>query len=310
MSKPNIRSLCDELQKVAKEELNEIEDCIGDNIEALRDWIHKQRHLRARTDDQFLVAFLRGSKYSLEKAKSKIDYFYTFKTLMPEYCCNKVIDEKWLNILRTGFYIRFPVFSNTAAPTICLSRYAKFDFKRYTITDLVKYQFIIMDWLVNNDDNVIISGYVGIIDLSDVGLSHIAHFDLNVLKKGRMFLEKGAPGRLKELHLINCPKEALTLISLTISCLNEKLPMKIHVHKTFDDLSKHIGKEHLPVEYGGTNSSIEEIIAQTEKDLLAFNDYFKEDDQYGVTEHLRLEKRISTETLLGIEGSFRKLSID
>lgn len=102
MSKPNIRSLCDELKKVAKEELNEVEDCIGDNIEALRDWIHKQRHLKARTDDQFLVAFLRGSKYSLEKAKAKIDYFYTFKTLMPEYCCNKVIDEKWLNILRTG----------------------------------------------------------------------------------------------------------------------------------------------------------------------------------------------------------------
>lgn len=82
------------------------------------------------------------------------------------------------------------------------------------------------------------------------------------------------------------------------------------MHKTFDDLGKYIGKEHLPVEYGGTNSSIEEIIAQTEKDLLAFNDYFMEDDQYGVTEHLRLEKRISTESLLGMEGSFRKLSID
>lgn len=80
----NIRELSPELQKKAQDELNEVPSRIEEDIEALRTWISKQPHLRTRTDDQYLVTFLRGSKYSLERAKEKIDLLRTVKTLMPE----------------------------------------------------------------------------------------------------------------------------------------------------------------------------------------------------------------------------------
>mgnify|MGYP004600338673 CR=1 FL=1 len=97
-----IRALNAELQKVATEELNEVEARIPEDIEALRTWIQKQPHLKSRMDDQFLIAFLRGCKYSLEKAKSKLDHFYTIKTMMPELFANKKMDEKNLELCRLG----------------------------------------------------------------------------------------------------------------------------------------------------------------------------------------------------------------
>lgn len=39
--------------------------------------------------DQWLIAFLRGSKYSLEKCKEKIEMYYTCKTVVPEFFENR-----------------------------------------------------------------------------------------------------------------------------------------------------------------------------------------------------------------------------
>lgn len=102
MTSANIRPLNEELKKITENDLNEMENRISDDIADLRTWIEKQPHLKARTDDQFLVAFLRGCKYSLEKAKSKMDYFYTMRTMMPELFAHNEMNEKMLNLCRTG----------------------------------------------------------------------------------------------------------------------------------------------------------------------------------------------------------------
>jgi len=98
-----IRPISAELQKVAIEELNEDPARIPDDIEALKTWIKQQPYLKARTDDQFLLAFLRGCKYSLEKAKSKIDKYYTLRTRYPEmFTINDVKDPRIREILNLG----------------------------------------------------------------------------------------------------------------------------------------------------------------------------------------------------------------
>lgn len=97
-----IRPLSAELRHIAETELNEVTERLPEDLQALRDWLAKQPHLRARQDDQFLVAFLRGCKYSLEKAKSKLDHFYTIKSMMPELFANRQMDERNIALCRTG----------------------------------------------------------------------------------------------------------------------------------------------------------------------------------------------------------------
>lgn len=98
-----LRPLSEHLQRVAIEELNEDPKRIESDIEALKTWIEQQPHLRARTDEQFLLAFLRGCKFSLEKAKSKIDKFYMFKSKYPElFTLSDFDDPKIGEIIKLG----------------------------------------------------------------------------------------------------------------------------------------------------------------------------------------------------------------
>jgi hypothetical protein len=100
---PNIRQLSPELQQKAIDELAEVPNRVDADFEAFRDWLKKNPHLNAPTDDQILVNYLRGCKYSLEKAKQKFDLYYTLRTLLPDLIGEiDTADEKFLEFFRLG----------------------------------------------------------------------------------------------------------------------------------------------------------------------------------------------------------------
>lgn len=101
---PILRPLTPALQEVAIRELNENPKQCHEDVMRLRQWVLSQPHLKARINDQFLVAFLRGSKFSLERAKQKIDRFYTLKAAIPEvFNERRIVDHhQVLEILRMG----------------------------------------------------------------------------------------------------------------------------------------------------------------------------------------------------------------
>lgn len=86
--------LTSDLQQLAIDELGEVPSRIADDLEALKLWIQAEPHIRARTDDQFLIQFLRGCKYSLERAKEKIDLFYSLKSKYPSMFGPTDVDDK------------------------------------------------------------------------------------------------------------------------------------------------------------------------------------------------------------------------
>lgn len=99
----NIRPISKELALKAEKELFEKPERIQEDVDALRTWIAKTPHLKARTDDQTLVNILRGCKYSLEKAKVKIDTFYTVRSAFTEAFSDRYpITERMLEIMRLG----------------------------------------------------------------------------------------------------------------------------------------------------------------------------------------------------------------
>jgi hypothetical protein len=99
----NIRPLTPALQALAAEELNETPERLVSDLELLKEWIRQSPHLTVRMDDQFLVTFLRGCKFSLEKAKQKFDLYYTVRSHLPEVMLNRdPLEERLRAIIRLG----------------------------------------------------------------------------------------------------------------------------------------------------------------------------------------------------------------
>ncbi|XP_068087032.1 retinol-binding protein pinta [Anabrus simplex] len=114
---PGIRPLSPKLEAAARNNVNEVPERRQEDLAHIREWILTQPHLRARTDDAFLLIFLRGCKFNLEKTKEKIDDYYTYRTALPEFFSNR---DPLLPELQTLLNTAYVYQSGARTVTTCL----------------------------------------------------------------------------------------------------------------------------------------------------------------------------------------------
>jgi hypothetical protein len=99
----NIRQLSQSLQQRAIEDLNEVPDSIPDELRELKSLIQQTPYLRARTDNQFLLTFLRGSKHDVQIALRKIEMFYECRAALPQIMTDRdPLNPKIREIIKLG----------------------------------------------------------------------------------------------------------------------------------------------------------------------------------------------------------------
>lgn len=224
----NIRPLDPALQKKAIDELNEDPERIQKDLDTLREWIKKSPHIKSRDDDQFLVTFLRGCKYSLERVKQKFDLYHTLKTHVPELTRNRdPMNDKVLNAIRQGVGLPLPNIESPDGPRYFLIRPGSYDAGKFNIEDIIKVSTMVNDLMMQEDDNYIIAGQIGILDFTGVSLSHFLQFSPTFIKKMTMLQQDAAPIRQKASHFVNMPAIALTVFNLFQSFANEKNKQRV-----------------------------------------------------------------------------------
>lgn len=326
----NIRPLSKELAEKAIKELNEVPSRLPDDVQAFRDWIVKQPHLRARTDDQFLVNFLRGSKHSLERAKEKLELYYSVRQSMKDiWSCEDPMSPRNLELLRLGHMLKLPKTATPDGPVILLLRYSE-DSSKYTFKEMMRIQFFLMTILMYDDDNVIIAGQSGLMDMKNASMAQFAQMSPALMKKMALLSQDASPMRMKSFNYLHMPSVFETMFNLFKSFLNEKirgrvrksfnnycvggfdwfLSFQLHIHSDLASLYKELPQHLLPVEYGGENGSIEELVKYWEDKLAEYRDMLIDEGQYGTDESRRQSPTKHSETLFGAEGSFRKLEVD
>lgn len=66
----------------------------------------------------------------------------------------------------------------------------------------------------------------------------------------------------------------------------------------------------LPVEYGGENGTIDDVIKYWEQKVIENRDYLMQEATFGTDESRRQAPLKHKDALFGVEGSFRKLDVD
>ncbi|XP_045114535.1 alpha-tocopherol transfer protein-like isoform X3 [Portunus trituberculatus] len=304
-------TLSPELVQRAKDEINEVPERRAADIEHIRDWLKHQPHINARMDDWTILRFLRGCKFSLERTKEKLDMFYTCKTLCPEWYKNRdPQDKKMRAILELGVALLLPGCDHQGR-RIILSRPGVFDPSTTSIDELSKTMMLLCDIFMEEDETLSVTGMVMVEDFKNFSLSHLAALSPVTVKKMTTLFQDGYPMRPKGLNYINTPAAFDTVFNIFRSFMKEKMKKRVHIHGSdMESLYKQVPREMLPVEYGGTNGTVEEIKNYWLQRLDARRDWLLEDEKYCVDESKRPGKPKTSAELFGIEGSFRKLDVD
>ncbi|XP_075164990.1 alpha-tocopherol transfer protein-like [Haematobia irritans] len=307
----NIKPLSADLQKIVIEELGEVPSRVPEDLAALRDWLKLQPHLKVRDEDQFLIQFLRGCKYSLERAKQKIDLFYSLKSKYPEMMnVTNVDDPKFREVCRLGCSLVMPRSLNQTGPTITVFRF-NFPTNKFTIDDVFQSTVAIHEIMMMEDPYASIHGIVYIIDYALATAGHYMQMSPSFCKKLISVLEKSMPLRIKKVYYINASVAAQQFFKIIIPFCSQKLQQRIHIMgDNLDELRNELSPKNLPKDYGGELPSMDKITSDYQSTWDRYREYFQENANYGSNETLRPGKPLDIDGLFGVGGSFRKLIVD
>lgn len=304
-----VRPLPSDLQSTAIKEINEVPSRIPEDIRHIRKWVTQQPHLKARTDDQWLLNFLRACKFSLDRTKQVLDSFYTIRTATPEFFANR---DPFLpeiqRIINLGLFLPIDV---QEGPTIILHRTANVDPSEISLVNVIKVSLMITDILVNEDDYCIINGQRFLFDFDTFNVNHMLQVTPSICRKGFLCLKNVYPGKPKGFHLINMPSIFQSLLNLGKPIMGKKLSSRIviyskeNIHSMYDDIPISV----LPVDYGGQGETLEELTLKWKRKVESYRNWFLEETQYGCDESKRIQKSKFSDPF-NIEGSFRNLVID
>lgn len=112
--------LSDSVMKVAKCELREDKSTREQALEQMRDWLKKNCDVEnVRTDDSFLLRFLRNKKFSVPMAQQQILKYLNMRRVMPHLAANlDFLSSGILQLIDNGYIIVSPVRDNVGRRSI------------------------------------------------------------------------------------------------------------------------------------------------------------------------------------------------
>lgn len=128
--------------------------------------------------------------------------------------------------------IILPKTTSPAGPRVAIFRTKPIDPDVVSFITYLKTMFMILDILCVEDDDCIIAGKAGVVDLIGLPYKYLKQFTPSLLHKSVTCIQSVYPTRLKELHFLNTPTFFKTVASLIKMFLNEKMKNRVsRVHK-------------------------------------------------------------------------------
>jgi len=303
----------DELQAAAVAELAEDPKQLQEMMKILRDWIDKSPHLHSiRKDDAVLMTFLRGCKYSLERSKEKLDFFYSVRSNLPEWFDEWDPRQDYVQtILKAGVYLPLHGYDKKGRFVI-LMRNGQVDPNSMKLENSFKVSTMVTELAMVNNPQAIIKGFVIIQDMEGMGAAHAMQINPTIAKKAMTVWQDSQPIRPKAMHFLGMPTVMVSIFNMMQALQKEKMRERNHVHpkNSYEKLHEDVGTEVLPKEYGGTNGTVAELTEHWLAEMEKNRDWLIEQNKYKTDEKKRPGKPKLHSDIFGMEGSFRKLEID
>ncbi|XP_039291521.1 uncharacterized protein LOC120353065 [Nilaparvata lugens] len=246
-------------------------------------------------------------KNSMSKAKNVIDTYFSLRTIHPTLFQGR---DPSLPAMKRSFedvhIVILPGLTKEGNRVI-LMRINNPDPDDYDLEAHMKRSLMLMEIYLR--DGVDFTGLQVVHDFKNFKLGHLTHFNLQLLKMMSTGM-KGYQFRLPKTIMMNAPSHIDTLMTVCRPFINAKVMARVKIIKDQLKLAEELPPEMVPVEYGGTAPSVEELNNQWREILMKNRPYLAVVDSLKTNESLRLEKKFIQTEFGGENGSFRKLAVD
>ncbi|OWK04394.1 CLVS1 [Cervus elaphus hippelaphus] len=237
----------------ARLELNENPDVLHQDIQQVRDMIITRPDIGfLRTDDAFILRFLRARKFHQADAFRLLAQYFQYRQLNLDMFKNFKADDPGI---KRALIDGFPgVLENRDhyGRKILLLFAANWDQSRNSFTDILRAILLSLEVLIE-DPELQINGFILIIDWSNFSFKQASKLTPSILKLAIEGLQDSFPARFGGVHFVNQPWYIHALYTLIKPFLKDKTRKRIFLHgNNLNSLHQLIHPEFLPSEFGGT----------------------------------------------------------
>ncbi|XP_024880547.1 retinol-binding protein pinta-like, partial [Temnothorax curvispinosus] len=252
------QELSEEDERYAAANLNETDETKENAVAEIKRWIEDE--LRIRIDDFFILRFLRVCKFNLEKTKMRIQNYYKLQSTLPEWFKNRdPFRPELQELLDLGICLplRKP---DSQGRLVVIIRSNLHDPRRYQISDIFKMSLIAMEVAIKYYPAASVYGCVMLIDVANPTLQHIFQLQPYILMNIVHSWQSCYPMRFQKINIFNVPTFFNVVVNILKSFMTEKIKNRFHTYShSLDDCFKDISAEILPIEYDGTDGTIQEL---------------------------------------------------
>uniref|UniRef100_A0AAR5Q9D2 CRAL-TRIO domain-containing protein n=2 Tax=Dendroctonus ponderosae TaxID=77166 RepID=A0AAR5Q9D2_DENPD len=275
-------------------------------VDIMQKWADSQPHFPERPSHEILRFVILYNKFSIEKAKAKLDMYYSIRNLMPEYFQTHPLSADIVFHSKVCLMVPLPKPTSDYSRIIYNTLNPEYDDPKHLNHDIFISSFIhVLECLIRED---LCYKFHYIMDCKPVTMGHIAKFKPMGFKKVFIILEKVFSNRLASICLVNVADYCESFINVVVKpILSAKMKERLKIVSNFE-LTQIYGKERLPRDAGGDLKSLSEM-----NDLLieyyeTKKDVFDKLEKLTVDESLRPAK-LKNDEILGYYGNFKKIHL-
>ncbi|XP_014469668.1 PREDICTED: alpha-tocopherol transfer protein [Dinoponera quadriceps] len=276
-----VRQLTSEEKEYAAKYLNETDEGRANAVAEIRRWLLENDNMCSRTDEFFILRFLRACKFDIEKAKAKMRNYHQQRSDLPEWFANK---DPFLPELQQmfdlGVFLPLRKLDNQERMVIIV-RPTLHDPYKQQISDVLKVCMIVFDLSSRSHVSGSLRGVFAIIDMQGVRFGHALQLRPNVIKSLVHSWQGCCPIRIQSINFINVPIYVDVVLSIFKQFMNAKLKQRLYISRQgVRNSCRELPTEILPTEYGGTDCSLQELKEYWKKMAIENRDWLANDEKY------------------------------
>jgi len=236
----------------AQKNLNEDPDTRCKVLEDFRNMIFSEGECEPhRTDDAFLLRFLRARYFKLKPAYNLLCNYCNFKETYPEIFEN--VNLKNLQRLGKMRIITVPPYRDQNGRRILQYRFGQWDPSKCSIDEVFQASWVVLELAILEQRAQILGG-IAIFDFGDLTLNQSMQFTPSMAYKAFQIMVTSFPMKIHAVHIVNQSWVFDMIFSLFKPFMNERMRERVYFHgDNHKSLQEHIHPDHLAKRYGGVH---------------------------------------------------------